>query len=135
VRIIMLNPITEAVRFGLAYEKMRLEVASYNLAIANIPLQRGEESAVRSVSVNRSFANQLGLPVAVQSQVEQPVKEVQDPSHPFADGKGNVRYANVDATHEMATLVAATRAYEANVRAFNTMHQMASKALEIGGRR
>ena len=132
----MLNPVTEAVRFGLAYEKMRLEVASYNLAIANIPLQQGENASSKTVSVSRSaFANQLGLPVAIQDTQSRAVKEVQDPSHPFADANGNVRYANIDPTHEMATLVAATRAYEANVRAFNTIHQMATKALEIGGRR
>ena len=132
----MLNPVTEAVRFGLAYEKMRLEVASYNLAIANIPLQPGQSAGSKTVSVSHSaFANQLGLPVAIQQTQGQTVKAVQDPSHPFADANGNVHYANVDPTHEMATLVAATRAYEANVRAFNSIHQMATKALEIGGRR
>lgn len=132
----MLNPVTEAVRFGLAYEKLRLEVATYNLAIANIALQPGEQSSAKSVSVSSTgFASQLGLPVAVQNDTKEATKLVQDPTHPFADAQGNVRYANVEPTHEMATLVAATRAYEANVRAFNTMHQMAGKALEIGGRR
>lgn len=132
----MLNPVTEAVRFGLAYEKLRLEVASYNLAIANIPLQQGESSAAKTVAISASgFASQLGVPVAVQNDAADATKVVQDPTHPFADTQGNVRYANIEPTHEMATLVAATRAYEANVRAFNTMHQMAGKALEIGGRR
>ena len=133
----MLNPVSEAVRFGLAYEKLRLEVASYNLAIANVPLQPGEQAGLKSVAIAQSrFADQLGLPVATENrQQADSSKVVHDPSHPFADAAGNVRYANVDPTHEMATLVAATRAYEANVRAFNTVHQMATKALEIGGRR
>lgn len=132
----MLNPISEAVRFGLAHERLRLEVASHNLAIVNLALQPGEHSAGKTVSINKSaFAGQIGIPVAVQQDNAEGIKRVQDPSHPFADSDGYVRYTNVDPTHEMATLVAATRAYEANVRAFNTIHQMATKALEIGGRR
>lgn len=132
----MLNPISEAVRFGLAHERLRLEVASHNLAIANLALKPGEVSAGKVVSVDKSdFAGQLGIPVAVQQEGADGIKRVQDPNHPLADNDGYVRYANIDPTHEMATLVAATRAYEANVRAFNTVHQMATKALEIGGRR
>lgn len=132
----MLNPISEAVRFGLAHERLRLEVASHNLAIANLALQPGEQSAGKTVSINKSaFAGQIGIPVAVQQDNADSIKRIQDPSHPLADSNGYVRYTNVDPTHEMATLVAATRAYEANVRAFNTIHQMATKALEIGGRR
>ena len=39
-----LNPIGDAVRFGLNYEKLRLEAASYNLAIANVAIQNNQNS-------------------------------------------------------------------------------------------
>lgn len=132
-----LNPIGDAVRFGLNYEKLRLEAASYNLAIANVAIQNNQNSAGLSVSVVASpFANALGLPVVVsQTENMDEFRKVHDPLNPNANIDGDVLYPNIDPTHEMTTLVSATRAYEANVRAFNTMHQMSSKALEIGGRR
>ncbi len=56
-----------------------------------------------------------------------------DPSHPEADEKGFIAYPNVDPVSEMVNLITTTRAYEANVRAFNAAKTMALKALEIGG--
>ena len=55
-------------------------------------------------------------------------------SHPAADANGMVQYANVNLVDEMTTLMTATRAYEANVRALNAARSMAQKALEIGAR-
>lgn len=125
----------DAIRFGLNYEKMRLEAASYNLAIANVVIQGNSENPTMSVSVDSSsFANSLGLP-QISKQENKAPKQVHDPSNPFANDQGFVFYPNVDPTSEMITLVSATRAYEANVRAFNTMYQMSSKALEIGSGR
>src|SRR5689334_17718772 len=123
----MPTPITETIRFGLSYEKSRLEAASYNLAIANFPLGPGAAARTKTVSAS-GFTSRLELPAAVDNNTSA-VKQVYDPGNPYADAQGLVRYADIDPTHEMATLVAATRAYEANVRAFNTIHQMAGKAL------
>lgn len=125
----------DAIRFGLSYQKMRLEAASYNLAIANVVINGDNKNSTMSVSVDSSsFANSLGLPQMIKQESNIP-RAVHDPSNPYANEQGYVFYPNVDPTHEMITLVSATRAYEANVRAFNTLYQMSSKALEIGGRR
>ena len=43
-------------------------------------------------------------------------------------------YPGVDTLTEMMTLMVASRAYEADVAAFNAAKSMAMKALEIGGR-
>ena len=59
-------------------------------------------------------------------------KLVYDPQHPDADGDGYVRMPNVDTTKEMIDMIAATRAYEANITALNATKAMAVKALEIG---
>ncbi len=55
-----------------------------------------------------------------------------DPSHPDADEEGYVKYPNVDEVVEMVDMMAATRAFEANVTAFNATKSMALKAFEIG---
>lgn len=43
-------------------------------------------------------------------------------------------YPGVDTLTEMMALMVASRAYEADVAAFNAAKSMAMKALEIGGR-
>lgn len=56
---------------------------------------------------------------------------VYDPEHPDADENGMVRMPNVDIVKEMTELIAASRAFEANVTAFNATKGMMKKALEL----
>ena len=55
-----------------------------------------------------------------------------NPTHPDADENGFVRMPNVDVVQEMTDMMAAFRAYEANVTALNVFKDMATKTLEIG---
>lgn len=57
---------------------------------------------------------------------------VYDPDHPDAGADGYVMMPNVNSAEEMVDLMAATRAYEANITALNVAKSMALKALEIG---
>jgi flagellar basal-body rod protein FlgC len=43
-----------------------------------------------------------------------------------------VHYPKVDLVTEMGTLVSASRGYEANLRAFNTLRNMLVSAMNIG---
>jgi flagellar basal-body rod protein FlgC len=55
-----------------------------------------------------------------------------NPNHPDADAEGYVRMPNVEVVQEMVDMMAAYRAYEANITAINTFKDMAVKTLEIG---
>ena len=55
-----------------------------------------------------------------------------EPGHPDANPEGYVAYPNVNPVAEMVDLMAATRAYEANVQAVNATKRMAEAALSIG---
>lgn len=55
-----------------------------------------------------------------------------DPSHPDANPQGYVAMPNVNVVEEMADMIGATRAYEANVTAVQAAKSMAMKTLEIG---
>ncbi len=55
-----------------------------------------------------------------------------EPNHPDANEQGYVAYPNINVMEEMANMIQATRAFEANVSALNNTKQMAMKALEIG---
>ncbi|TWC11299.1 flagellar basal-body rod protein FlgC [Pseudomonas sp. SJZ085] len=128
-----LDNISEIVRGSMAYERSRAEVASYNLAIANVAIGPGDRSPLLSVSPPTSFAGQLGLQQPlVHPQARSDARLVHDPAHPMADHNGMVHYPNIEAAREMATLVSATRAYEANIRSYNSLREMTLKAFEIG---
>lgn len=57
---------------------------------------------------------------------------VYDPTHPSADTNGYVMKPNVNSQEEMIDLMAASRAYEANLTALSVAKAIAMKALEIG---
>lgn len=76
-----------------------------------------------------------GLGVRVTQLVEDngEPRLVHDPSHPDADPEtGYVAYPNVNILNEMVNLIAATRAYEANVTVLESAKNMATSALEMG---
>ncbi|NYE56894.1 flagellar basal body rod protein FlgC [Carboxydothermus ferrireducens] len=61
-----------------------------------------------------------------------PYRYVFNPNHPDADpNTGLVKYPNVNINDEIVNLLAAQRAYEANVTVFNTAKAMYAKALEL----
>ena len=60
-----------------------------------------------------------------------PLRRVYEPGHPEADAKGYVTRPNVDAVTEMTDMVAATRAFQANVTAFEATKSMARDSLRI----
>jgi len=54
-----------------------------------------------------------------------------EPQHPDADANGYVAYPNINPVIEMADLVEATRAYQANVAAFQSSKEMANSAISL----
>ncbi|ADN90716.1 flagellar basal body rod protein FlgC [Campylobacter jejuni] len=54
-----------------------------------------------------------------------------DPSHPDANAEGYVAYPNVNPVIEMADLIEATRAYQANVSAFTSAKTIAQSAVDL----
>ncbi len=80
---------------------------------------------------------QAGRPVQaneVEARVVEDASEfpqVYDPGHPDADGEGMVRMPNVETTREMVTLLAASRAYEANVAALQAARKLAEASLNL----
>ena len=55
-----------------------------------------------------------------------------EPDHVDADANGYVAYPNINLMEEMANMIQATRAYEANASALKATKGMAMTALEIG---
>ncbi|MCW8997664.1 MAG: hypothetical protein OQK04_02955, partial [Kangiellaceae bacterium] len=79
-----------------------------------------------------SFVEQMQSVLKVEIVENHNVKPVHDPESPLADESGFVYKPDINMVDEMLTLNTATRAYEANIRAFNTAIEMSRKAREIG---
>lgn len=128
-----LDNIGDVIRGAMAYERSRAEAASYNMAMANVALNPGEVSPLLRVVPPSAFAGRLGVALPqTEPQLGGDVRLVHEPTHPMADAEGMVHYPRVEMATEMATLVTATRAYEANIRAYNSLRAMNLKALDIG---
>ena len=133
---------------GMAVEKTRLDIMALNLANANTTRVTGggvyKPLKVISTAQTASFDNELvrqgqvnlaGAQIVEIRPVETEPRMVFDPNHPDANAKGYVSYPNVNPVSEMVTLIEATRAYEANVKAMNAAKSMALRALDIGSGR
>ena len=81
--------------------------------------------------LNRT-ASKGGVKVTEIVEDQRDLNPVYNPDHPDANEEGYVMMPNVDLVKETIDGMSATRAYEANITAFNAMKLMAQKALDIG---
>jgi len=86
----------------------------------------------RTTLKNTPYIAGNGVRVANVGEDQSPFKLDHNPAHPYADEDGYVRMPNVEVVQEMVDMMAAYRAYEANITALNVFKDMAVKTLEIG---
>jgi len=115
---------------GLAAERFRMDIISANIANANTMRVNGRDPYRRKDVEIVGDANGVRINRVVEDQRE--FRKVQDPGNPYADADGNVTYSNVEPIHEMVNMMGASRAYEANIAAFNSTKSMIRSALNIG---
>jgi len=133
---------------GLIAQRYRMNIASENMAniestrTANGGPYRRKQVVMSAVGSRTPFMDILmgtwnTMPVLggtrVVDVVEDPTpfKMVRRPGHPDANQNGYVSMPNVNAVLEMAEIMSATRAYEANITAFSSAKAMVAKALEL----
>ena len=105
---------------------------SYRRKLVVLQTQGEDQSRFRRIFQNQ--LQQVGRGVQVAQVAEDPsdLTPVYDPTHPDANADGYVMMPNVDPVKETGDMMAATRAYEANLTMFNAVKNMAVKALEMG---
>lgn len=132
---------------GLSANRKRIETISSNIANAQTtrtaeggPYRR-KQVVLGSEPARDSFADVLEGEIDAQAQTVHVTEVVSDdkppilkydPTHPDANKDGYVAMPNINVMKEMADMVSAQRAYEANISSLNTTKSMALKALEIG---
>lgn len=134
---------------GLSAERLAMDVIANNIANANTTRTPQGGAFKRQLVV---FAQKQGVPdpnadpwdptQPEQASVEgvqalgitddpSPDRLVFDPGNPDADARGYVHYPNVEVVKEMVDLMAASRAYQANVAAIAANRQMGTNDLSL----
>lgn len=132
---------------GLAAQRKRQEAVSSNIANAQTTRTaeggpyRKKEVIFGSEPARDSFADVLEGTMDEQAQTVHAMEVVNsdkppvlkyEPNNPEANKDGYVAYPDINVMTEMADMIEAQRAYEANISALNTTKSMAMKTLEIG---
>ena len=111
---------------------MEETVASFNDLLSQQQLQLQTTNGAHLMpDLNSAVNTQLAGVQAQVLEADRPPRMEYDPDHPDANETGYVAYPDINVVEEMAQLVLATRAYEANVTAMKAGKDMALKALEI----
>ncbi len=122
-----------------------MEVISQNIANANTTkTDEGGPYRRQLVHFDTMLRNQMKFNNDVSSnnlsevraskiiEDSRPFREVYQPGHPDANDDGMVQYPNVQVHEEMADLISASRAYEANMSVIRTSRMMAMQTLNMG---
>lgn len=135
---------------GMTAQWLRMDVAAENITNADttrtenggpyrrkmVVFEPREQENTFRKHMNREILKQQGHKGGVQVteivEDDRPGEMVYDPTHPDANEDGYVEMPNVDLLKEMVDTMAASRAYDASLTAFNVFKTMASRALDIG---
>jgi flagellar basal-body rod protein FlgC len=147
---------------GMTAQKLRMDIMAQNIANSDVTrTQRGTPYRRRIVTLQTinegGFKQELlrqaegapahrvtpgvgrdpdvnagGVKVARIFEDQSELVPVYDPTHPDANEEGYVYMPNVNRTEELINMLAATRAYTANVTMFNATKSMIGSALQIG---
>jgi len=138
-----LIPGVQSTSAALQAERMRMEVISQNIANANLtksidgkPYQRQEVVFEAVIDRALSSSRTPGQRVQVSSILtdDKPPRLVYQPGHPDANPDGMVAYPDINIHEEMVDMIAASRAFEANLAVIKTSKNLAMQTLTIGRR-
>ncbi len=134
---------------GLSAERLAMDTIANNIANVNttrtpgggafkrqlvVFSQKNEPTAQAAGAVddaNDPARSRAGVDVVGIVNDQGPDRLVYDPTHPDADPQGYVHMPNIDVVKEMVDMMAASRAYEANVTAIQEARQMGTATLGL----
>lgn len=125
---------------GLSAQTTRMNTISSNIANAETAGYKRKDPIFEANADRTHFGEilQNKMDEDVQGVLVSDIAESENvrlqysPHHPQARADGYVEMPDVNIVAETANMVAATRAYEANITAISAAKAMALKALEIG---
>ncbi len=134
---------------GLSAQRLTMDTIANNIANVNTtrtaeggPFKRqlvvfsqknepAADAAGATDDANDPARSRAGVDVVGIVADQGPDKLVYDPTHPDADPQGYVHMPNIDVVKEMVDMMAASRAYEANVTAIQEARAMGTATLGL----
>jgi flagellar basal-body rod protein FlgC len=134
---------------GLSAERLAMDTIANNIANVNttrtaeggpfkrqlvVYAQKNEPAAQAAAAVDDPAdpaRSRAGVEVVGIVKDQGPDRLIYDPSHPDADANGYVHMPNIDIVKEMVDMMAASRAYEANVTAIQEARAMGNATLGL----
>lgn len=126
---------------ALEAERIRMEVISQNIANAEVsrgpdgqPYQRQQVVFETILNQQSGLVGEAGVQVARIEKDQRAPRMVFNPTHRDADANGMVAMPDINIHEEMADLITASRAFEANLAVVRNARTMALQTLSIGKR-
>ena len=127
---------------ALSAQSVRLNTVASNMANAEVAsataegVYRSRQPVFATVLAQNAAAGGAGNGVRVTGVVESqaPPRVEYMPGHPLADEDGYVFFPAVNMVEEMANMMSASRSYQNNVEAMNTVKQLMLRTLQLGQR-
>ena len=122
---------------ALVAERTRATVYAANLANSRaIQDDNGENNPFRRrIAIfapgDPATGSKTGVHVRESQEDQRPFKLRYMPTHPLADDKGYVKFPNIDSITEQINMLAASRAYEANIAAAEATKSMMRTSLRL----
>lgn len=123
---------------GGPYRRREVIFKSFNFdKVLNSKIEENSDFIPYEDPLDEGLENKTAIPPLMGVVVDKVVRDDSepkmkyDPTHPDANASGYVAYPNINPVVEMADLIEATRAYQANVAAFQSVKTMATSAINI----
>jgi flagellar basal-body rod protein FlgC len=130
----------ESTAAALASERVRMDVISQNIANASTlrgpdgrPYQR-QQVVFESVLRDRMSGGGSGPAGATAVRVARVEPDLRPPRLVYDPVRGPIEVPNINVHEEMADLISASRAFEANLAVLKTARSMAMQTLALGKR-
>ena len=121
---------------GGPYRRQMVSFRAFDFSkVLNDKIAKTSNNAEYEDPLNEGDLGELPKPAIMGVYIDKIVRDDRqplmkyDPSHPDANSEGYVAYPNINPVVEMADLIEATRAYQANVAAFQSAKNMAGNAI------
>ncbi len=124
---------------GLSAQRLRMDTIAGNIAHSHTtvdengnktPFQR-RMVLLEAETTESHRQGGVGVSASVEVDTETLPRRIHDPGHPHADAQGYVTYPNINVITEFVNALEATRAYEANLSAFQVTRNMIDSTFRI----
>ena len=128
---------------ALNVERQRMEIIQNNIANAQTTKDLdGQPYQGQQVVFETVLSGKQGDPASNEGEVRiariekdvRPPRRIYNPGHPDADDKGFVSMPNINVHEELADMISASRAFEANLAVVRISKAMATQSMSIGKR-